>query len=317
MILIISHPSDAHTQQVTRVLVERGVEPFLLDFSHFTSQSSIKLNFEGNFCEFVFHDNAWGKVDFKTVKSVWWRRPQQFCIPSEILDPHHRMFAMSEARELFGGLSGFLDAYWMNVPERDDLAHRKVFQLRLAQKLGMNLPDTLITNSPEAAREFIGRHGAQVTVFKAFSGTPQAWRETRLIGDLELSQLEAIRYAPVIFQKYIKGSDIRVTVVGEYLYAAEIDIGSGDYPVDFRMNYENLRMKVIDLPKDIENTIRSLMTKLGLVYGAIDFKRTPEDQFIFLEINPAGQWLFVEHHTGQPITKAVADTLYALDRHSP
>lgn len=315
MILIISHPGDVHTQEVTRLLVARGHEPFLLDFSHFTASSSIKLNFEGRRGEFLFHDDAWGDLDLATVRSVWWRRPQPFRIAPEVAEPQEQMFAMAEAREVFGGLSGLLDAYWMNVPERDDLAHRKVFQLRMAQRIGIQMPDTLVTNAPEAAREFIDKHGQRGTVFKAFSGTPQAWRETRLIGDAEMEMLDSVRYSPLIFQQYIEGRDIRVTVVGSHVFAAEIDIDSGDYPVDFRMNYETLRMAPIDLPADVEEGIRELMAGLGLVYGAIDFRRTADGRFVFLEINPAGQWLFVQQHTNQPITEAVADTLLELDQH--
>ena len=313
MILIISHPGDAHTQQVARALQRRGHLPLLLDFSRFPSKSSIRLDFGRSHTKYL-QDAEWGDVDLCEVRSVWWRRPQPFDIPQGITHPLYRMFAVAEARELFGGLSGLLDALWINVPERDDLAHRKVFQLRTAERLGMALPDTLVTTSPEAAREFVQRRGGAHTVVKAFSGTPQAWRETRLIGEAELAQLDTVRFAPVIFQAYVPGVDVRVTVIGEQIFAADIDIGEGDYPVDFRMNYESIRMRPVTLPSSVQRNIRALMTSLGLIYGAIDFRRTPDGQYVFLEINPAGQWLFVEQHTGQPITDAVANALIALDR---
>ena len=313
MILIISHSSDVHTQQVARALERRGHTPFLLDFSRFPSKSSIRFDF-GRRHDKQLHDAEWGDADLCQVRAVWWRRPQPFDIPQEMAHPLYRMFATAEAREVFGGLSGLLDAQWINVPERDDLAHRKVFQLRTAERLGLALPDTLVTTSPEAAREFIYRPGANGTVFKAFSGTPQAWRETRLVGEAELAHLDAVRLAPVIFQAYVPGVDVRVTVIGEQMFAADIDIGSGDYPVDFRMNYENLRIRPLALPDAVERDIRALMASLGLVYGAIDFRRTPEGQYVFLEINPAGQWLFVEQHTRQPITEAMADALVGLER---
>lgn len=316
MILIISHPGDAHTQHVARALQRRGHSPFLLDFSRFPSRSSIKLDFGRSHAK-CLHDAEWGNADLCQVRSVWWRRPQPFDIPQEITHSPYRMFATAEAREVFGGLSGLLDALWINVPERDDLAHRKVFQLRMAERLGLALPDTLVTTSPEAAREFIKRRGGANTVFKAFSGTPDAWRETRLIGEAELAQLDAVRFAPVIFQAYVPGVDVRVTVIGEHIFAADIDIGAGEYPVDFRMNYESIRMRPVTLPDSVQSDVRALMASFGLVYGAIDFRRTPGGQYVFLEINPAGQWLFVEQQTGQPITDAVADALVALDRRSP
>lgn len=314
MIVIISHPGDTHAQCVARVMEERGHNPFMLDFSHFTENASVSLLYEGNKGEFHYHDDEWGDLDFSKVNSVWWRRPQPFTIAEEVGDPQHRMFAMAEAHEVFGGLSGLLDAYWMNVPDRDDLAHRKVFQLRMAQRLGIEMPRTLITNSTDDANAFINNLKPCDTVFKPFRGTPDAWRETRLIGEDEIGQIDSVSYAPLIFQEYIKGSDIRVTVVGEHIFAAEIDISEGDYPVDFRMNYDNMKITDIELPDDVRQSIRKLMQGLGLVYGAIDFRKTPENRFVFLEINPAGQWLFIENKTGQPITEAIASTLIEFDQ---
>jgi hypothetical protein len=51
------------------------------------------------------------------------------------------------------------------------------------------------------------------------------------------------------------------------------------------------------------------MKRLGLVYGAIDLRLTPEGRYIFLEINPAGQFLHIEYATGQPIAAALAQSL--------
>lgn len=313
MILIISHPEDAHTQRVAQNLQQQGHIPFLLDFSRFPEKSLISLEFGANQAKTV-HDIQWGDLDLNTVGAVWWRRPQSFRIPEEITYLPYRKFAIAEACEVFGGLPGLLDAQWINVPEHDDLAHRKVFQLRTAERLRIDLPDTLVTNAPAAARAFIRKHGKDNTVTKAFTGTPQAWRETRLIGAAELRQIEAVRFAPVIFQALIKGMDIRVTVVGNHIFAAEIDIRTGDYPVDFRMNYNNADIRPITLPDEVQSQIFNLMKTLGLVYGAIDYRRTSDGRYIFLEINPAGQWLFIEERTGQPITNTLANTLIDLDQ---
>jgi hypothetical protein len=315
MILIISHPQDLHCRAVVQVLQSRGVTPALLDLSRFPTLTAVELAY-GNGNTMRLRDREWGDVDLAEVESVWWRRPQPFGVPSEVTDPVFRAFAMSEAREAFGGLWGLLDAAWVNDPQRDDLAHRKAYQLRVAEGVGLSVPDTLITNNPERAREFISRRGQEGTIFKAFSGTPQAWRETRLIGEKELAQLDLVRVAPVIFQQYIRGVDLRVTVVGKQIFPAEINIDRGDYPVDFRMNYDRMRVQTTSLPAEVEQGIRLLMEKLGLVYGAIDFRRTESGEHVFLEINPAGQWLFIEQHTRQPITDAMADALMATGARS-
>jgi glutathione synthase/RimK-type ligase-like ATP-grasp enzyme len=312
MILIVSFPGDAHAQAVAQALQARGATPMLLDLSRFPGQCQVELGYgTARRGEMWLRDAGWGDIDLRRCRAAWWRRPQPFGIPPEVTDNTHRAFAANEAREVFGGLWKLMDAVWVNDPQRDDLAHRKSYQLRAAEAVGLAVPETLITNAPEAARGFIARHGAARTVFKAFNGTRQAWRETRLVGEEELARLDLVRIAPVIFQGYVDGVDIRVTAIGDRLFPAEIDITDGDYAVDFRMNYDRMRIRPARLPADVEAKIRALMAHLGLVYGAIDLRRTSEG-YVFLEINPAGQWLFIEQQTRQPITDALAGALAAF-----
>lgn len=313
MILIISHTGDAHAVAVGQALQARGWTPVLLDLSRFPDPMSLELRYGGaRSGEVLMRDSSWGDVDLAECRATWWRRPQPFRPPADVADPVLRAFAMNEAREMFGGLWSLIGGAWINDPQRDDLAHRKSWQLRAAAAAGLTTPETLITNSPRAARAFIAGRAPGRTVFKAFSGTPSAWRETRLVGPAEIERLDLVQVAPVIFQEYVAGVDIRVTVIGDRLFSAEIDIGDGDYPVDFRVNYDHIRIRETSLPAEIEAGVRALMRNLGLVYGAIDFRRTPEGRHIFLEINPAGQWMFIEAQTRQPLTEAMADELIAL-----
>lgn len=314
MILVISHEGDVHSRAVWELLQARGANPALLDLQRFPGLAAIELSYGPNQQPAMrLMDQDWGEIDLHQVRCAWWRRPQPFGIPSEVSDPVHRSFALGEAREVFGGLWNLLDANWVNDPHRDDAAHRKSFQLRVAEQIGFLIPDTLITNSPERARDFISPNGSgRKTICKAFSGTPQAWRETRVVGSEELEQLDLVRLAPVIFQRYVDGVDIRVTVVADHIFPAEIQI-QGDYSADFRMNYDHLQIRPTQLPPALEQCIRGLMQRLGLVYGALDFRRTADGDYFFLEINPAGQWLFIEQHTRQRITEAMASTLMGLD----
>ena len=124
-----------------------------------------------------------------------------------------------------------------------------------------------------------------------------------------------MRYAPVIFQEHIPAVvDLRVTIVGDELFAAEIGSQKTAYPVDFRMDMDRAEVRAHKLPDEIERRLHALMDTAGIVYGAADLRLTPEGEYVFLEINPAGQWLFVERLTGQPITAALCAYLMAHDR---
>jgi glutathione synthase/RimK-type ligase-like ATP-grasp enzyme len=311
MILIISHAEDLHTKCVLNSLRSKGEKAVILDLGKFPSQSLVELKYNSkNGNQEIWYKNGQPeKIDLAKSKSIWWRRPQPFNIPSEVGDQTHRMFAFSEAQQVFGGLWGMLEGKWMNDPFLDDLAHKKVYQLKIAMELGFDVPDTLVTNNPEEALEFHKKHGPSGTIFKAFGGTPEAWRETRLLGEDEISNIEKVKFAPVIFQEYVKGIDLRVTVVGDKIFPAAIEVEPGNYDVDFRMNYDHMSIRRAELPKGLCTKIRKFMKKTGLVYGAFDFKKTPDDNYVFLEVNPAGQWLFIENKTNQKITDAMADVL--------
>ena len=149
-------------------------------------------------------------------------------------------------------------------------------------------------------------------MFKPFLAATQSWRETRIIGPEDLERLDLVRFAPVIFQHYIDGVDLRVTVVGEQVFAAEIDARGTAYPFDMRMVIGEAQVRPVELPRSVQDALLALQRRLGLDYGAIDLRRTDAGEFFFLEVNPAGQWLFVEQRTGLPIGKAMSDLLMRL-----
>jgi glutathione synthase/RimK-type ligase-like ATP-grasp enzyme len=311
VILIISHPGDEHAQAVMDELKRRGTAAALLDLSDFPQKVQLAARYGrlgGR--RYALHGTDGVRIDFDACQAVWWRRPQTFTLHPELQDRTSHSFAWAEATEAFAGLWQALDVFWVNHPGNDANAHRKLYQLRVAQEAGLEIPETLITSHPELAAEFIKEHGIGCTVYKAFSGTREAWRETRLIKDEEMTLIESVRYAPVIFQNYVEAVfDLRVTVVGQEAFAAAIYSQESSYPIDFRMDMTKTRVEPHTLPADVAGKLQVLMRQLGIVYGAIDMRLTPDGRYVFLEVNPAGQWLFIESRSGQRITEAVARLL--------
>lgn len=304
MILILSHPQDVHVQAVVRHLDRFQAQLRILDLSQFPQNARLTMFYGPGSNRASLTGLAEGLLDFSQVRAAWWRRPQPFGFEADLKSVD---FAQSECEEAVAGLWQSLDARWMNPPVLDSAASRKSWQLKLAEEVGLKPPETLITNCPEAADAFIERLGG--VICKPLATSLRYWRETRQIGPEERMQLRQLRHAPAILQELIPGADIRVTVVGDQIFAAEIDSSSGNYALDFRMNHQ-LKINETQLPPQIVSGIVSLMDRLGLIYGALDFRRDDRNgQLRFLEINPAGQWLFVEQQTGQPIARAVAGQL--------
>ena len=311
MILVISYPDEDHSIEVVRHLREAGMEVKLLCLSDFPARASIELNWATTGTPVYMVNGPDGRFDLSDVRVAWWRRILPFDIDPKVSKPIERAFSESETSQAVHGVLDALDCTWVNPRSSDESAHRKPFQWEVSNRVGLSLPRTLVTNEPEAARNFIEQVGVRKTVFKAFLASTEEWRETRLVEVSDLARLDSVKYAPVIFQEYVEGVDLRITVVGDQLYTVEIDARQTSYPFDMRMVIGEVDIKPIDLPMAVRDSILRFMGELGLVYGAIDMRRTVDGRFIFLEVNPAGQWLFVEQRTGLPISKTVADLLAA------
>jgi glutathione synthase/RimK-type ligase-like ATP-grasp enzyme len=78
--------------------------------------------------------------------------------------------------------------------------------------------------------------------------------------------------------------------------------------LDWRRGRHNIAYQPYEMPENVLVGVRRLMRSLGLVFGALDFVVTDEGHH-FLEINPNGQWGWIENETGQPISRAIADAL--------
>lgn len=289
-------------------LADQGCEAELLDLAEFPAELHLAMDYRGRERSFRLRRKDGGELDLNGVTAVWWRRPQAFVLPPDLTDAAARRYAISESTTVFQGLYQSLDARWVNDPARDACAGHKPYQLTLAQQIGLDIAPTLITNDPEAAREFWRAHPGEV-IHKQLIALPDTWRETRRLKDEDESLADAIVYAPVQFQRHVPAMlDLRVIIVGNRIFAAGTDVSAGDYPQDVRMNVD-ARYAAHELPRDLQEKIHALMRRLGLVYGALDFRLTPEGRYVFLEINPAGQFLYIENDTGQPIAAALAQEL--------
>ena len=312
MILVVSHPADDHAVAVLAALERSGHAAVLFDTGSFPIRAHLTQRFSDSGRSFEFSTEG-RTLDLTDCRVGWWRRPQSFTMQPELAGDAVS-FTYSECHEAVAGLWPSLDIRWVNPPALDELAHHKPYQLAVAQEVGLPIPRTVITNSPDVAREFIAELAPQRTVFKTFLASPECWRETRVIRADELKLLDAVSLAPVIFQEYVAAAgDVRVTVVGDKMFAAEIRAAQGGYDIDYRMDIAGASFQPTDIDTETQKGIRGLMERLGLVYGAIDLRRTKTGD-VFLEINPAGEWLFVEGRTGQPITLALAELLVELDR---
>jgi len=316
LILIIAPEDDDHTTAVTTEL-SAASHPFaVVDTGQFPRHASVVEQFNGCERSFTFASST-QQIDLQRCGAAWWRRPQPLSLhPGIAADA--TSFVYGECHEAVAGLWPSLPAKWVNEPQLDSAAHHKPYQLAMAAEVGLTIPRTLITNDPDAARGFVREIGLERTVYKTFLANEQCWRETRIMRQQDLCCLDALRLAPVIFQEYVAAdADLRITLIGPFTFATAIRAAPGGYEVDYRMDMLGASFSATSMPDDVEQRLRALLRRLGLVYGAIDLRRTPTGEYVFLEVNPAGEWRFVEDRTGQPMTKAMSQLLRDLDGDRP
>jgi glutathione synthase/RimK-type ligase-like ATP-grasp enzyme len=306
-VLIISTLDDGHAQAVIKALHAKGHDaPDVLDLSRFPMQMGVSLHFDRDQRRFKLAHRSSGYFDLSTVHAVWWRRPQAIDLSSA--DPRHAQFVHSEWNTTLQGLFHSMNAFWVNDPARDAVAAHKPFQLTMAQECGLTIPVTLMTSDPDEAVRFWSAYPGK-TIFKQFLALPDTWRETRIVGEAEVELVNAVRLAPVIFQERVDGvADIRVTAVGERCFAAATPLTDLQYPNDVRMN-RGVAYEEHTLPPSVKERVLSLMARLGLVYGAVDLRLTERQEYVFFEVNPAGQYLYVNPETHEKVTSALADVL--------
>jgi hypothetical protein len=248
------------------------------------------------------------KLDLGDIRSVWYRR-MIWPSPSQTIFPEQRRFAAGEIRHLVEGLVLDPSILWVNPIDATALGERKVFQLRLAREVGFRIPPTLISNDPKMLRDFAARHDGGVICKPIYHGLVSEGSKrysvyTNQIDPDELADDAQLQACPTLLQKRIpKGTDIRATFIGRDVFPVEI-FSSDAAPLDWRRPGEDIQYRRIELPPAIEHSCRDLLSRLRLSYGAFDFVRTPEGEVFFLEVNPTGEWAWLERALGIPMRDA-------------
>jgi glutathione synthase/RimK-type ligase-like ATP-grasp enzyme len=316
LILIVSNPAeDGHLRPVVTELVRRGYEWQIFDPATYPADATITV--EGGSCGIRPRlTSQYGEIDLSRVRSVWYRRPGTPEFPERLL-PQEREWIGEECRHLFRGLWASLDALWVSQPDRIFRASLKVHQLRLAADLGFRIPRWVVTNDIATATQFLDSSPSGMVV-KVLSrpilvtATRFAILYTHVVTPEDREHLESVRHGPTFLQDFVqKTMDIRVTVIGDKLFAIGIESADDEAArIDFRLaGVYDLPHRPIELPPPLQAACMALVRRLGLEFGAIDLLLTPQGDYVFLEINPNGQWLWLEQMTGVPLTKAMCDLL--------
>lgn len=316
-IVVVTNKYDATADLVIAKLNDASEKIIRLNTEDFPMKIRFVFNSEKGQMEFYLPQER--VIEVSRVKSVWYRKPAPHNIDSEVNEGPIKKFAQRETESIMRAFYECFDGFWMSHPLRIRAASQKVYQLQLARRLSFSIPVTLVTNDPKRAREFCIRFKENGVIVKPLSypivdaDTGSYSFSTALVGEEYLERLEQVRLAPTLFQVYVpKKHELRITVVGTRVFTCEIHSQvSEQTELDWRGFDANdpIPHKIGSLPKELGKKILEMVRMLDLSFGAIDMIFTPEEKYVFLELNPNGQWGWIEILTGMPISQAIADLL--------
>ncbi|MEV0033307.1 hypothetical protein [Nocardia sp. NPDC050793] len=306
-VLIVSESDDLHATAMAATLREHhGLSPIHLDLRDFPRESgSFRLDRLGT-TRSLSH-----VIGLDTVRSVWWRRPHPCRVPGGVRASDDA-YRQAECDGFIQGLLWSIPAFWINDPGADRTAARKIVQLETAQRAGFAIPETLITNDPDEARSFAESRPGPVVYKRTGTGRAE-FAETRIITAADFGKLAGIRSAPTTFQDYIQAEcDLRVVWVDGIAWTVRIDSQAGVGRVDSRLD-TSVDFARGQLPASVSKSLATLMGALGLSFGVLDLRLGLDGEYYFLEVNPQGQFAYLEIKTGLPIFRSLSNLLVHSD----
>ncbi len=323
LILIISNKEDLTADFLIAELERKGASYLRVNTEDFPQNTILDWHIDASFMKGSLRGD-FGNINLSDIDSVWYRRPKS---PQHQPGSFSREAAHFMVRESNAALQGFwnsMDCFWVSNPEMIWRAESKPYQLKVASEIGFPIPPTLITNDPVKAEEFIDSHCNDV-IYKTLRGgrvkttTGRQIIFTSPLGDKIIKNLDSIRLAPCLLQKrYSKEADLRVTVIGQHVFAVKIESQLISHAKEDwrRVDVRDLRHSRYQLPNTLAEKCLNLVKALSLQFGAIDMILTPRGDYVFLEINPNGQWAWIEQLCPDiPMRESFINLLKRPDQH--
>jgi glutathione synthase/RimK-type ligase-like ATP-grasp enzyme len=315
LVLILARRLDRESDYVGIDLMRKGLDYVRINIEDIPNLLKVRYSINQDIQSIKFLVDR-REIDAAQVSAVYLRNFEMPAIKFKG-DKLSKLFSFEQWDDAYAIMQKALKCAWVNAVDATRLANDRVHQLSVAKNVGFDIPETIITNDPEKAKDFYSSHRGRV-IIKALHhhgvqvGDRVYSMYTHKITNRDLYYLNDLINAPCVLQeKVFKKSDIRITVVGKQIFAVEIDSqstpkGRNDL---HRCSLVKLPKRSIELNKCDRDKCIKLLASFGLHYGALDLVKDRSDRLIFLEINPTGDWLWIEQQTGLPITKAVSDLL--------
>ncbi len=317
-VLIITHSQDNESiPLVIQAIEAQGKKAFRFDTDRFPTEIQLDIYYGSTKRVILSVDDQ--TLDLNEVSAVWYRR---IAIGSKIpnsMDRQLRQASLKESRVSIEGMIASIRGFHLDPMPNIRRAENKQLQLQIAGDIGLDTPRTLTTNNPVAVKQFAQecQQGMITKMLSSFAIYDERGREkvvfTNPISSEDLDNLDGLRFCPMTFQEKIpKALELRTIIVGKRVLTAAVDSQVLDKA---RYDWRKQGIALLDawesytLPEDVEEKLLKLMAEFRLNYGALDIILTPDGRHVFLEVNPVGEFFWLERCPGLPISQAIAEVL--------
>lgn len=309
MILVLTHSEDFYNIDIFfKYLNSKKIPFFRLNTDRINHLQHITCTAEN----FIITDEEGSKVSSDQISAVWHRKTWSVQIPEELDDHFSEIFSAEYGHLRHNMYTVLAKLPWINDLEAEYFIQRnKMYQLKIARKAGLDVPDTIFTNDASAVHQFLGKHNTGDAVAKLHGPTVQSMSGANLVETVKFSKsndqdFESFAFCPMIIQPYIeKQYELRVAFIDGSCFTGKI---RNSDKADWRTMKGNL-WEPYELPVEIEKKLSVMMQQFNLIFGAIDLIKGVDGNYWFLEVNPQGEWGMLQKELGYPIAQAIADCL--------
>ncbi len=315
-VLILTHEDDPHSKSVCNYFDKQGINYFEVLTDRLIEDYNLTFNLSNG----IFHlSDSERQIEINEDWNIWNRRVMDPTMPSKI---HKELedIVYTETERTWQGMLFSHRGKVINRPQANFNANNKVDQLLFTSNYGngIKVPETILTNNPTDFKKFYSELSKisfkllRAPIVKTSVKDEYLTCYNNVVTDKHIKRAELIKNNPSMFQEYIeKKYEIRITALEDKVVGIKIDSQNSDLSiVDFRRyDFDNVSYEKIDLPKNVENFCLDMLKHYDLSFGEFDFIKNKKDEYVFLEINPNGQWLWLELQSGYNLTKDVAENL--------
>lgn len=312
MIVVVTATRDLHALVIQSKIRESGYHDcYIIESDRIAQREFLSFGINYSIADKLLASDG-EPIALSDANVLWLRRPRaNQLLDLPLADDRAQRIVHNDCR---GGLTGYLSTHfkgkWISPPQATYEAADKLFQLKVAEKCGFRVPKTLVSQRKSEVIDFFEYCGGEIIV-KTIVGAPEPFLKTIRINDPGSLDDDSVRAAPAIYQECIPGTDhLRLTCFGNQSFGALIEAEE----LDWRTNL-NVPISSYCIPSNLHKKILVVLDYLGLEMGAIDIKLTPDGEPVWLEVNPQGQFLFLDPLTDLDLATKFADYLISVAKH--